>query len=139
MKLLTPTTRISAGLAATTADLARHLASAAVLTDRLAADLLARDDDSLAAWLNAQSPQDVQALFGAHAIVGEALNGAATVITGVLAESGVPVQIPPVDTRPVADKLATQRRTLTHNGTAWLVTTEPEPEQPDLGEQSTEF
>jgi hypothetical protein len=137
MQLLTPTTRISAALAQTTADLARHLASASVLTDRLAADLLALDDDSLAAWLNAQPPQDVQALFGAHSIVGEALNGAATVIAGVLAESGVPVQIPPVDVRSVADKLSSQHRTLSHDGTGWTVTTEPLPEPEPTPEEET--
>jgi len=136
MQLLTPTTRISATLAATTGDIARHLASASVLTDRLAADLLSLDDDSLAAWLNAQPPEDIQALFGAHEQVGSYLNAAATVITTVLAASGVPVSIPPVDVRPVADKLAAAHRTLTFDpSTGWIVTTtppaiDPAPEDP---------
>jgi len=130
MQLLTPITRISATLAQTTADLARHLASASVLTDRLAADLLALDDDSLAAWMNAQSPQDIEALFTAHATVGHALNTASATIAAVLAASGSPIPIPTIDTRPVAEKLASQRRTLTLTDAGWQVTTEPPEESP---------
>jgi hypothetical protein len=112
MQLLNQTTKISANLAATISDMARHLSSVAVLCDRLATDLLTLDDETLTLWLNAQSPQDIMALFAAHESVGQNLNAASATITEAMAASGTPVNIPQIDVRPFQEKLAPSDRVM---------------------------
>jgi hypothetical protein len=111
---------------------ASHLANASILTNRMVSAMLALDDDQLTAWLNSQPPQDTTALFTAHGLLGEAINGAAQVAQSVLSESGVAVSIPPVDVRSVAEKLADHGRVFAFEDGVFSVTTisvpEPEPQ-----------
>jgi hypothetical protein len=93
--------------------------------------MIALTDDQLTAWLNSQPREDVEALLAAHGQLGDAINAAATVAQAVLNESGMSANIPPVDVRSVAEKLAAQRRILSIDNGAFTVTTlplEPEPE-----------
>lgn len=111
-----------------------HLTSAAHLMNRIAAIPLGADDSTITAWLNAQTPDEINAMFSAHAALGEAVNTSLQVAAAVLSQWGVTPSITLVDTRSVADKLADQRRVLSITEAGFLVTTlPPEPvteEQP---------
>ncbi len=129
MPLLTPIQSINAALAADARACASHLANASILTNRMVSAMLALDDAALTEWLNSQPPQDTTALFAAHGMLGEAINSAAQIAQSVLIESGVSVNIPQVDVRSVAEKLASNRRVLSfENGVFGVTTLPPEPE-----------
>lgn len=130
MPLLTPLQTINARLAGDASSAANHIANAAVLANRMSASMLSLDDEQLTAWLNSQSRTDVEILLSAHGQLGQAINAAALVAQAVLNESGMSANIPPVDVRSVAEKLADQRRVMTYENGGFLVTTlpaEPDP------------
>ena len=132
MPLLTPLQSINATLADTARQCAQNLAKSSDLANRMVTAMIALDDDKLTAWLNSQPPQDTMALFTAHGLLGEAINGAASVAQAVLSESGVAVSIPAVDVRSVAEKLADHGRVFAFEDGVFSVTTisvpEPEPQ-----------
>jgi L-fucose isomerase-like protein len=125
MPLLTPLQTINARLADDARQCANHIASASAIANRMVAAMLSLDDEQLTAWLNSQPREDVEALLAAHGQLGEAINAAATVAQAVLNESGMSANIPPVDVRSVAEKLADQRRVLTYANGAFTVTALP--------------
>jgi ATP phosphoribosyltransferase regulatory subunit HisZ len=131
MPLLTPLQSINARLADDARQAANHIANASVIANRMVAAMLQLNDEQLTAWLNSQPPEYTKALFAAHGQLGSAINSAGDVAQAVLSESGVTVNIPAVDVRSVADKLADQRRVLSFVDGLFAVSTLPEPE-PEL-------
>jgi hypothetical protein len=105
-------TRTSITIDSRAQQLALHLASAAHIANAMANDALALDDTALAAWLNSGDAAAQPAAFEAHGLLGEAINAAAAVAGAMLAQWGVAVNIPAVDVRPVAEKLAGQYRAI---------------------------
>jgi len=94
--------------------------------------MLALDDAALTEWLNSRTPQETEEIFGAHKLLGDAINGAAQVASAVLAASGIAVHIPAVDTRSVAEKLAAAGRVFEFEDGVFTVTTlPPEPVEED--------
>jgi len=131
MPLLTPLQTINARLAGDASSAANHIVNAAVLANRMSASMLSLDDEQLTAWLNSQPREDVEALLAAHGQLGEAINDAALVAQAVLNESGMSANIPPVDVRSVAEKLAAQRRILSIDNGVFTVTTLPLETKPE--------
>lgn len=139
MPLLTTTQKISAAIAQDAAAFANHIASAAVLANRMVSHAIAAPDADLTAWLRSQSPQEVGELFGAHEAAGKAVNAAADVAQAILAASGMAADIPRVDVRPVSEKLAGQRRRMIVDQEGMAVVTDPAPEpEPVIDEPPTE-
>jgi hypothetical protein len=114
---------------------ATHLGAAANHANRMVSAVLGLSDADLTTWLNSHNPQEIGELFGAHKLLGDALNSSAAVANSILAQSGMATQSTPVDVRPVADKLAAMNRVLTFENGVFAVTTvvpQPEPEpQPE--------
>ena len=131
MPLLTPLQSVNARLADDARACANHLANASILTNRMVTAMIALTDDQLTAWLNSQPREDVEALLAAHGQLGEAINDAALVAQAVLNESGMSANIPLVDVRSVAEKLAAQRRILSIDNGAFTVTTLPPGPEPE--------
>jgi hypothetical protein len=128
MSLLTPLTKINAALADDAKACANHLANSAILANRMVSAMLALDDERLTEWLNSRTPQETEEIFTAHKLLGDAINGAAQVASAVLAASGIAANIPTVDTRSVAEKLAANRRELAFVDGLFTVSTLPPPE-----------
>jgi hypothetical protein len=135
MPLLPPSQQINAQLADHAKSCALHLASAAVLAGRITDSFLSLSDEQLADWLNSQSPAETQALLVAHGQLGAALNSASGIARDVLTESGIEVNIPVVDVRPLGEKLGEQYRAITYTGGQWVVTQLPQPEVEPSDEQ----
>jgi hypothetical protein len=132
MSLLTPLTKINAALADDAKAVSNHLANSAILANRMVSAMLALDDERLTEWLNSRTPQETEEIFAAHKMLGDAINGAAQVASAVLAASGIASNIPTVDIRSVAEKLAANRRELAFADGAFAVTTlPPEPVEED--------
>lgn len=127
MPLLTTNQQINAGLVATGMQCANHLASAAVLVNRMVTDITALSNGELTAWLNSQESSEMLALFTAHGQLGSAINTAAIIAGTVLADSGITLVIPECDVRSVADKLAPSRILAFVDG-VFSVTDAPTPE-----------
>lgn len=113
------THRITADIDADAQSIANHLASAAVLTNKMTERVLALSDADLTAWLNSQG--DPTPLFAAHGQLGEAINAAAQVATGTLNQWGLEPTIPTVDVRSVSQKLAAQNRAIVVDSSGWQV------------------
>jgi hypothetical protein len=136
MPLLTPSQQINAALADHAKSCALHIASASVIANRMVESILALSDEALTEWLNAQSPQEIQSLLGAHGNLGAALNTAGNLAWSVLLESGIAVEIPDVDIRDFAEKLDQRGRDLAFEGGQFSVTTRPpEPEPAEAIEE----
>lgn len=121
------THRITSDIDGLAQQVANHLASAAVLTNKMTERVLALSDADLAAWLNSQG--DPTPLFTAHGQLGEAINAAAQVATDTLNQWGLEPTIPTVDVRSVPQKLAAQNRQIQVVDGIFSVTTLP-PETP---------
>jgi hypothetical protein len=130
-------TRISINIDSDAQQLARHLASAAVLANRMASHALDADNATLTAWLYSGDPAAQPAAFDAHYKLGVAINSAATVAGAILAQWGVTVDIPEVDVRSVPEKLADKLRAIVDGVVVDLPRPEPEPAQePDNATQN---
>jgi hypothetical protein len=130
MQLLTKIQTTNASLAAEASACANHLASAAVHANRMVEQILALSDDDLTEWLNSRPPQDTAALFAAHGQLGEHVNAATQTAAAVLQASGIRSASVTIDTRSVAEKLASQNRVLHFDDQTGIfqVTTTPPPE-----------
>lgn len=122
MAILTTTEQISAALDRKASELSAYVAAAVYVMNGMANDLLALDDQTLTEWLRANAAK-LGPMFEAHAANGEILN---QLVAGV----GQQTAITPdeVDVRPVADKLASQRRVIDWG--SLTVSTIPEPPTP---------
>lgn len=128
MPLFDPIQLLNARIAADATDIAAHLAAASRKANGIVSTLLELEDSALTSWLNSQTPEETQALFGAHAQLGEALNAATATAAGVLAASGIQTAITLVDTRSVPEKLASKGRIFAFDGSVFSVSTPPPPE-----------
>jgi hypothetical protein len=123
-KLLDPITRANAELDRLAERILGSQESAARDANAMAQTLLAMDNSTLSQWLQANAAK-LEILFGQHATVGNAIN---TALTGCREILGITATAS-VDTSPVVDKLARQRRVVD-----WQTLTvsdlppEPEPE-----------
>ena len=135
MPLLTTTTKTNARIAELGSNIAAHLAAAATAANAIVANVLALDDVQLADWLNAQG-DELETLLGAHSQLGEAINNASGIASGILDASGLTTPATTVDLRSVTEKLAAQHRAIELTDSGWIVKPlpkpepEPEPEQP---------
>jgi hypothetical protein len=132
MSLLPPSQLTNASIALSAQQCANHISSAAVLAGQMTQAALSLDDEVLTAWLNSRPPQETQHLFAAHEALGVSINSAADVAAAALASSGIPANIQRVDVRPVAEKLADQRRVLEFDGGKFIVTTLPPEEVEEI-------
>lgn len=137
MPLLTQNQRLNATLAEDARNIAAHLQAAAHKANGMVTTMLALDDAALTDWLNSQPPQDTLELFGAHGLLGEAVNGALTVAHAVLESSGLTVPEVSVDVRSVAEKLAARGRVLDFTDGVFSVTT-PLPSVPPVEDEPVE-
>jgi len=116
---------------ASTALSAQLTAAAAGQLNGITRIILSMPNDLLAAFGNDLGPQEMELLTTSHAAQGEGLNQLIGGINAVLAASGIPPVSAAVDTRPLADKLAEQRREIVLTDGLFSVVdfpAEPEPE-----------
>ena len=142
MPLQTPTTLAASAITESAVNARSHYAAAASQLNAINRTILGMPNDSLAEFGNALGPAEMELLTTSHATQGEALNALIAGINAVLAASGVPPVSASVDTRPLAEKLAEQRREIVFADGMFAVVDfpplpepepEPEPEpQPEL-------
>jgi hypothetical protein len=131
MPLQTPTTLAAAQMADAAVNARSHYAAAAGQLNAINSTILGMPNDQLAAFGNALGPQEMEALTSSHAAQGEGLNALIAGINAVLSASGIPPVTASVDTRPLAEKLAEQRREIVLADGVFSVVdfpAEPEPE-----------
>ena len=128
MPLLTTTQLTNARIAELGQNIASHLAAAARAANEQTATAMALSDADLSDWLNAQGAE-LDALFAAHAELGQAINTASEVAVSTLSASGINAPAGIVDIRPVSEKLAAQNRQIQVVDGIFSVTTLP-PETP---------
>jgi hypothetical protein len=91
----------------------------------MALELLGLSDAELTAWLQGHSA-DLETIFTRHAIVGSAIN---TLLETTATQLNAPLP-DLVDVRPVAEKLADQRRVIDWQTLTISTLPEPQPEPP---------
>ena len=121
MAILTNNEQISATLERKASDLAAYVAAAVHTMNGMANDLLALDDATLTAWLQANAAK-LAPMFEAHAANGETLN---QLVAGVGQQTAIAPDL--VDVRTVAEKLASQGRVIDWQ-TLTVSTLPPEPQ-----------
>lgn len=110
MPLQTPTTLAAAQMAESAVNARSHYAAAASQLNGINRTILSLPNDLLAEFGNTLGPLEMELLTSSHAAQGVGLNALIAGINAVLAASGIPPVTASVDTRPLADKLAEQRR-----------------------------
>jgi hypothetical protein len=129
MPLQTPTTLAAAQMADAAVNARSHYAAAAGQLNGVTRIILGMPNDQLAEFGNTLGPVEMEALTSSHAAQGEGLNQLIGGINAVLSASGIPAVNAAVDTRPLADKLAEQRREIVlADGVFSVVDFAPEPE-----------
>lgn len=101
--------------------LAGHYQAAATHLNTIVRDLLALDDDDLAAFCNEQGPIGLTELTDLHLEQGTAINSLSAGVSDMLADSGIPWPASLVDVRPLSEKLAEQGRELSFVNGAFQV------------------
>lgn len=125
MAILTTNEQISATLERKASELAAYVAAAVHTMNGMANGLLALDDATLTAWLQANADKLAQ-MFDAHAANGEMIN---QLVAGVGQQTAIASDL--VDVRPVTDKLAAIRRVIDWQTlTVTTLPPEPQPEPP---------
>ena len=110
MPLQTPTTLAAAQMTDAAVNARSHYAAAASQLNAINRTILGIPNDQLAEFGNALGPLEMELLTSSHAAQGDGLNQLIDGINAVLAASGIPAVAAAVDTRPLAEKLAEQRR-----------------------------
>ena len=133
MPLQTPTTLAAAQMADAAVNARSHYAAAASQLNGINHTILSMPNDQLAEFGNALGPAEMELLTTSHAAQGDGLNALLDGINAVLAASGIAPVSSAVDTRPLADKLAEQRREIVlvdgvFSVVDFPVEVEPEPE-----------
>lgn len=131
MPLQTPTTLAAAQMAEAAVNARSHYAAAASQLNAINRTILGMPNDQLAEFGNTLGPLEMAALTTSHAAQGDGLNQLIDGINAVLAASGIPPVTAAVDTRPLAEKLAEQRREIVLTDGVFSVVdfpVEPEPE-----------
>lgn len=137
MPLQTPTTLAAAQMTEAAVNARSHYAAAASQLNSINRTILGMPNDQLAEFGNALGPAEMAALTTSHAAQGDGLNALLDGINTVLAASGIPAVSASVDTRPLSDKLAEQRREIVLADGVFSVVDfpplpEPEPEPEPL-------
>lgn len=126
MSLLTPTESVTARISSDAQQLAAHLRNSIILANRITGHALDLPTAELNEWLNARPLEQRFQEFEAHGITGDALNLAAAASEDA---TGAPDgSLGRVDVRSVADKLASQGRTLEVIDGAFVVGAVPSPQ-----------
>jgi hypothetical protein len=128
MPLQTPTTLAAAQMADAAVNARSHYAAAAGQLNAINHTILGMPNDQLAEFGNDLGPVEMEALTSSHAAQGEGLNQLIGGINAVLGASGIPPVSAAVDTRPLAEKLAEQRREIVLADGVFSVVDFPEPE-----------
>ena len=131
MPLQTPTTLAAAQMADAAVNARSHYAAAASQLNAINSTILSLPNDLLAEFGNTLGPLEMELLTSSHAAQGDGLNALLDGINAVLAASGIQPVTASVDTRPLADKLAEQRREIILTDGVFSVVgfpVEPEPE-----------
>ena len=122
----------SAAAAASILARVQHLAgnyqAAASHLNAITNDLLALDDDDLAAFCNEQGPAGLNELTTLHAEHGAAITELSAAAAATLVDSGVIWPASIVDVRALSEKLAEQGRELTFANDAFVVVPISQPE-----------
>lgn len=133
MPLQTPTTLAAAQMAEAAVNARSHYAAAASHLNGINRTILSMPNDQLAEFGNTLGPVEMELLTTSHAAQGVGLNALLDGINAVLASSGIPPVTAAVDTRPLSEKLAEQRREIVMTDGVFSVVDfpplpEPEPE-----------
>ena len=131
MPLQTPTTLAAAQMADAAVNARSHYAAAASQLNAINRTILAMPNDQLAEFGNALGPAEMAALTTSHAAQGDGLNALLDGINAVLAASGIAPVTAAVDTRPLAEKLAEQRREIVLTDGVFSVVDFPPVEEPE--------
>jgi len=133
MPLQTPTALIAAQITECAVNARSHYVAAARQLNAITHSILNLPNDQLADFGNALGPAEMELLTSSHFAQGVALNALIDGINTVLSASGIPPITASVDIRPLAEKLAEQRREIVlTDGIFAVVDFPPEPEsQPE--------
>ena len=118
----------AASILARVQNLAGNYNACATHLNAIVHDVLALDDDALAAFANEQGPAGLNELTTLHAEHGAAITELSAAAAATLAESGVTWPASTVDVRPLSDKLAEQGREMTFADGVFSVQQIPQPE-----------
>lgn len=110
MPLQTPTTLAAAQMTEAAVNARSHYAAAVSQLNAINGTILGMPNDLLAEFGNTLGPAEMELLTTSHAAQGAALNALLAGINAVLSASGIPAVSASVDVRPLAEKLAEQRR-----------------------------
>ncbi len=105
-----------------------HYAAAAGQLNAINHTILGMPNDQLAEFGNTLGPVEMEALTSSHSAQGEGLNQLIAGINAVLSASGIPPVSAAVDTRPLSEKLAEQRREIVLTDGVFSVVDFPVPE-----------
>lgn len=130
MPLQTPTTLAAAQMADAAVNARSHYAAAASQLNAINRTILGMPNASLAEFGNTLGPVEMELLTSSHAAQGDGLNALIDGINAVLAASGIPPVTASVDTRPLAEKLAEQRREIVLADGVFSVVDFPPVEEP---------
>lgn len=121
----------AASILARVQNLAGNYNACATHLNAITNDLLALDDDALAAFANEQGPDGLNELTTLHAEHGAAISELSAAAAATLADSGVAWSVSVVDVRPLSDKLAEQGREMTFADGVFAVVEIPRPPAPE--------
>ena len=119
---------VAASILARVQQLAGNYQAAASHLNVITNDLLALNDDDLAAFCNEQGPDGLNELTTLHAEHGAAITELSAAAAATLADSGVIWPASIVDVRPLGEKLAEQGRELIFADGAFAVQPITQPE-----------
>ena len=133
-----PSQAAAASILSRVQSLAGNYNAAATHLNAIVRDVLAMDDDALAAFANEQGPTGLNELTSLHAEHGAAITELSAAAAATLADSGVTWPASIVDVRPLSEKLAEQWRELTFADGVFAVVQIPRPEPPPAPEPEPE-
>ena len=123
-----PSQAAAASILSRVQSLAGNYNAAATHLNAIVRDVLAMDDDNLAAFANEQGPAGINELTTLHAEHGAAITELSQAAAATLADSGVAWPASIVDIRPLSEKLAEQGREMTFADGVFAVSTITEPD-----------
>ena len=122
-----PSQAAAASILSRVQNLAGNYAASASHLNAIVRDVLALDDDALAAFANEQGPAGLNELTTLHAEHGAAITELSAAAAATLADSGVVWPASVVDVRPLGEKLAEQGREMTFADGVFAVSPITEP------------
>lgn len=132
MPLQTPSSLTASHITESAINARSHYAAAAGHLNAINRTILSLPNDQLADFGNLLGPQEMELLTGSHSAQGAGINALIAGVNEVLAASGIPSVSASVDIRPLADKLAEQRREIVLTDGIFSVVDLPLPEPEPL-------